>query len=368
MQTLKQISMGAALLAIALLAPAGCGPRGDAHDPLEVKPAVDRPGPTTRLYAVTSDERKLLERIRAHLAAGLDINKPIAPNKAEGLTALDAAAARRETFLHAAAREGFVEAARLLLQNGARHDVRTAAGATPLHLACAGRQVSANGRAVFLARIYGIEAARLLLAAGADVKIVDARERTPLHLACRCGDASLARLLLDKGADKNAVAMDDQGRLVMTPLLETAAGGMAMPARMASGHAATAMLLLERRAKVNLPPDGVAVPPLMWAAARGHHDLAGELVRRGAPLDAAARGGEMGKALTAAALVGEVDDWTALMAAASRGDALMVTLLLDAGADVNAGNANGQSPLSLARRHGHTAVTQILRNRGAKER
>ncbi len=351
MRMSKRSPVGAMVLAIPVLVAVGCGPTGDLSRSTERQAVIDHRGPTSRPYAITPDERNLLERIRAHLAAGLDINRPIGANAPGGVSPRDAAAARGETFLHVAAREGWVEAARLLLQNGARHDVRTTAGATPLHLACTGRQARMHERTVSLARIYGIQVARLLLAAGADVKVVDARERTPLHLACRSGDAELARLLLDKGADKNVVAMDENGRLVMTPLLEAALGAMEMPSKTPSGHVAAAMLLLERRAKVNLPLDGVEAPPLTWAAARGHRELASELIRRGVPVDAVSR---------------NRDAWTALMAAADSGDALMVTLLLDAGADVNVHNVHGQTALSLARRSGHKDVELVLVQRGAK--
>ena len=48
--------------------------------------------------------------------------------------------------------------------------------------------------------------------------------------------------------------------------------------------------------------------------------------------------------------------------------ALLATLLLDAGADVNARDAHGRSALSLANRNGHGGVVVVLMRRGAKER
>ncbi len=80
---------------------------------------------------------------------------------------------------------------RLLIEHGARVDVRNTSEATPLHIACF------NGR---------VDSVRLLIEYGADVNAKnDAGNNTggftPLHLACRYGRADTAKFLLENGAD-----------------------------------------------------------------------------------------------------------------------------------------------------------------------
>ena len=44
----------------------------------------------------------------------------------------------------------------------------------------------------------------------------------------------------------------------------------------------------------------------------------------------------------------------------------VVRLLLDKGAEVNAGNNNGRTPLYLASYSGHESVVRLLRDRGGR--
>ena len=67
--------------------------------------------------------------------------------------------------------------------------------------------------------------------------------------------------------------------------------------------------------------------------------------------------------------VGATDHWdwrTALHAAATNGDAQAIRCLISAGADVNALDRFGDSPLELAESHGNEAAAQLLRQFGAK--
>ena len=93
------------------------------------------------------------------------------------------------------------------------------------------------------------------------------QEVTLLHDMAQSGDIAKARLLLDHGADINAV--DDEYRT--TPL------GMA--ARW--GQRAMVAFLLERGAD----PNSAGAPwstPLAWAQKKGHSAVAGELSAAGA--------------------------------------------------------------------------------------
>lgn len=58
----------------------------------------------------------------------------------------------------------------------------------------------------------------------------------------------------------------------------------------------------------------------------------------------------------------------ALRSAASRGNKKSVEVLLNAGADVEQDNGEGDTPLSLAAEYGHTGTVELLINRGANPR
>lgn len=113
------------------------------------------------------------------------------------------------TALHFAAFFGKVEAARMLLERGARVDAltRNPFANQPLHAAAAGRH---------------IEVCRVLIAAGADVDATQHGGFTPLHEAAQHGDAEMTELFLSAGADPRATTDDAR-----TPAEIAAAAGHA---------------------------------------------------------------------------------------------------------------------------------------------
>ena len=60
-----------------------------------------------------------------------------------------------------------------------------------------------------------------------------------------------------------------------------------------------------------------------------------------------------------------ISGWTPLMAAASQDKTVVVQILLDRGADINAPSPDGTTALIVAARNGHTDTLQILLDRGA---
>ena len=127
----------------------------------------------------------------------------------EDPAAAEAFSADGFTALHFAAFFGKAEAARLLLEHGARHDVytRNPFANQPLHAAAAGRH---------------LEVCRVLLAAGADVNAIQHGGFTPLHESAQHGDVEMTELFLSAGAD---------------PSLTTDAGETAADLAAAAGHA-----------------------------------------------------------------------------------------------------------------------------------
>ncbi len=109
------------------------------------------------------------------------------------------------TPLHLAAFFGQTEAARRLLEAGARLETesRNSNRNTPLHAATAGRHS---------------ELALMLIERGAPIGGQDGGAHTPLHIAAENGMLEVVKALLARGADPHAVDAEDQ-----TPMSRAAA-------------------------------------------------------------------------------------------------------------------------------------------------
>jgi ankyrin repeat protein len=124
---------------------------------------------------------------------------------------------------------------------------------------------------------------------------------TPLHLASFFGRAKMAAILLDRGAEPNAVSLNP-----------------------------------------------MAVQPLHSGAAAHDTAIIRMLLDHGADVNARQAGG-----------------WTALHAAAMFGDAPLAELLLSSGAMADLPNDQGKTALDLAVEKGHTQVAELLQQRVA---
>ena len=260
---------------------------------------------------VESAEKGDAFAVKLFLAAGIDPNA----TDEEGNTAMMyAARARSADDLYAAnekvsaARARYAEIIKALLKAKADVNEKNRGGGTALSWAAAWRN---------------IDTVRVLLDNGADVEAINAT----FFDAAEDGQTDILRVLRDRGADVHKVG---------SGALRSAAGsgsGRVTDEQLSD----TVRFLLDLGADVNAS-DKEGWTPLLLAAERGHPSVARILLDRGANVNA--------KCDCSGWLDG---GWTALMIAIIQRHDEVVRLLLDKGAEVNAKNGNtGETALMVA--------------------
>ena len=348
-------------------------------------------------------QRQDREAVRALLQEGVDVNAA----RGDGATALAFA-----THLDD------LEAVDLLILAGADVNAANDLAVTPLMLAATNgsaamveRLLNANAAPdaarptgetalVMAARTGRPEVLRSLLAAGAAADVrMGALEQTPLMWAAAEGHAPIVRLLLEVGADKEAMttwtsktgrpryasqteplAPRADGRSVIAALwprdgnfdTDRTEGGMT-PLLFAvnGGHQDAVRVLLEAGANVNGPmPDGLT--PLLLAQIRRHEALALFLLEHGADPNNAGPGfpplhvaGYLSQLAIAKALIARGADVNARMMGPHR-----LVEALELGSNRRPGDTGvftniGSTPFVTAAKHGQIEIMRMLLDAGA---
>ncbi|TNC81815.1 MAG: ankyrin repeat domain-containing protein [Oleiphilus sp.] len=157
--------------------------------------------------------------------------------------------------------------------------------------------------------------------------------------------------------------------------------GNAFSAALQAGHFAIAEFLLKAGATFDKGFGAGQDSALMIAAANGHNELLKELIVRGADLDYIADGGYTAVAraalnrhltslkilVNAGAAVNTIADGkSVLMYTVIDNNPILAQVLINAGADVNFRDANGDTALRLARRAGYYDLDLMLVQAGGR--
>jgi ankyrin repeat protein len=223
----------------------------------------------------------------------------------------------KSTALHLASREGHVDVAHALVEQGADVTAQDTDGSTPLHWA------SRKGH---------VDVAHALVEHGADVSAQDTDGSTPMHWASRQGHVDVARALVEHGADVTA-----QDKLGSTPLHGTSF----------KGHADFARFLVVGGADVKAQ-DKLGWTPLHVASFHGHVKLTEFLLINNAH---AKTQDEYGS--------------TPLhqLSGSHKGNAELAKLLIERGhADVKARDKDGSTPLHRALVNHRADLAEFLIN------
>jgi ankyrin repeat protein len=180
---------------------------------------------------------------------------------------------------------------------------------------------------------------KALIAAGADLEARDSRGRTPLHVATHARQREAILALAKSGAGLDRLEDDRYDAVTIASVAD---------------DTPTLSLLLSLGASARQTTSRYDGTALIAAAHLGHDEVVRRLIAAGAPLD-------------------HVNNlhWTALIESIVLGDGgprhqRTLAALVDAGANAQLADRQGNTPLQLAKVRGYTAMVEKLRAAGAK--
>ena len=178
-----------------------------------------------------------------------------------------------------------------------------------------------------------------LVALGAGLNATDAHGRTPLHVATFARQREAIRALAKAGADLNRLEADRYDAVTIAAVAD---------------DEATLKVLLDLGASAKQTTSRYDGTALIAAAHLGHDGVVRQLIAAGAPLD-------------------HVNNlhWTAVIESIVLGDGgprhqATLKALIDAGANLQLTDRSGQTPLSLAKARGFSAMVSMLEKAGAR--
>lgn len=188
--------------------------------------------------------------------------------------------------------------------------------------------------------------AELLIQNGADINAKDVYSNTPLHLSVSDEhNFALSKLLIENGVSINDKNIDGQ-----TPLHN---------ACMYNENIKTVELLIQNGAEVNIK-DNEGWTPIMYSGFYGNIQIMKFLLDNGADIDL------KNDADYAIWDLKRTDGSTILFNLVKNGDLDLVKLFVKKGADINAENVDGETPIILAKEYQHKKIEKYLKRKGAK--
>ncbi|KAJ5982693.1 Pfs NACHT and ankyrin domain protein [Penicillium sp. IBT 35674x] len=202
--------------------------------------------------------------------------------------------------------------------------------------------------------------ARTLIEKGAEIEAIDKDRRSPLHLASMNGHEAVARFLIQKGAGVYAKDSEERTSLHLASR---------------NGHEAVARLLVVQGVDIDAI-DKYGWTPIHLASMNGHEAMVRLLVAEGAEIEAIDK--ERRSPLHLASMDGneavvrfliqkgagvytkDNEERTSLHLASKNGHEAVARLLVAEGAEIQAIDKDRRSPLHLASKNGHKAVARLL--------
>ena len=213
----------------------------------------------------------------------------------------------------------------------------------------------ADGSTALLWAVHWDDAALvdLLLGAGANVSAANRYGISPLLEACVNGDAAIVEKLLQAGADPNTAQPE---------------GETALMTASRTGNVEAVKMLLDHGAHINAKEKWRGQSALMWAAAERHPAVVLLLIERGADVNARSRVFDFTQLMPKQGSVPmnyPRGGFTALLFAAREGDLASGRTLVNAKADVNLADPDGATPLLEAIVNFHFDFAAFLIDHGA---